>query len=392
MIHSVMAGPRSRSAKRLLGTLCAAGVCCFVPAAARGQSGWLPTSWFTPQTVDTRAMYPLAEKDGPWLVLATTFRGQGARDDARRLVQELRSRHGLTAYTHERAFDYTGTQSGVGFNPDGSPKKMRYANAEQVLEVAVLVGDFASCEDARGQKVLRTIKSLHPAALSGEAGKSRAFSDFRALTGIEKAAKGPMHLAFMIPNPLLPEEFFARQQVDEFVREMNADVTHSLLDCPARYSVRVATFTGSGTIGRAAETEESRASGLVDMGKLITSMRGSGWKDPAVRSLPSESRLVEAADKAHRLTVALRRAGWQAWEFHDRESSIVCVGGIDQLAVRQADGKAVVHPEITRIVTSLGPDPAKLAQGVIEPRAFDGIFLDVDPKPIDVPRAPSGRR
>jgi hypothetical protein len=101
---------------------------------------------------------------------------------------------------------------------------------------------------------------------------------------------------------------------------------------------------------------------------------------------------VEAADKAHRLTEALRRAGFQAWEFHDRESSIVCVGSINQLAVQQADGKAVVNPEITKIIAALGPNPAKLAQGVIEPRAFDGIFLDVDPKPIDVPRVPTKRR
>ena len=35
-------------------------------------------------------MHPLAEKDGPWLVLATTFRGETAREDARRLVHELR--------------------------------------------------------------------------------------------------------------------------------------------------------------------------------------------------------------------------------------------------------------------------------------------------------------
>jgi hypothetical protein len=29
---------------------------------------------------------------------------------------------------------------------------------------------------------------------------------------------------------------------------------------------------------------------------------------------------------------------------------------------------------------------------VIEPRIIDGILLDVDPKPIDVPRVPTRRR
>ncbi|MEY3206405.1 MAG: hypothetical protein RLZZ21_2736, partial [Planctomycetota bacterium] len=104
-----------------------------------------------------------------------------------------------------------------------------------------------------------------------------------------------------------------------------------------------------------------------------------------------ESRLVEAADKAHRLTEALRRQGWQAWEFHDRDSSIVCVGSIDQLSMPQGGGRAAVHPEITRIVAGLGPDPAALASGQVVPRSFDGIMLDVQPKPIDVPRPAAGR-
>jgi len=335
---------------------------------ARAQSGWLPTSWFAQETVDAKSMFPLAEGDGPWLVLATTFRGEGARDDARRLSHELRNRHKLKAYTHEKSFDYTGNMRGLGLNPDGSPKKMRFAKAEQVTEVAVLVGDFASFDDPRGQKMLTRIKTLQPESLAGGSGKSQSFADFRRMMGLDKnAAKGPMHLAFVIPNPLLPEDFFTRHEVDKFVLDMNADVTNSLLDCPGRYSVRVATFTGAGTFDQ----------------KAIQ----SGGKE-----VEFQSRLVEAAEKAHRLTEALRRAGWQAWEFHDRESSIVCVGNIDQLAVPGPSGGTATHPEIVRIVNQLGPDPAKLAVGQILPRSVDGIMLDVQPKPVDVPRVPTGRR
>ena len=72
-----------------------AAACLLAAAApeARAQSGWLPTSWFSQGEVDSNAMYPLAEKDGPWLVMAATFRGDGARGDARRLVHELRGKH-----------------------------------------------------------------------------------------------------------------------------------------------------------------------------------------------------------------------------------------------------------------------------------------------------------
>jgi hypothetical protein len=365
------------------------------PAAAIGQSGWLPTTWFSAgETVDSQAMYPLAEKDGPWLVLATTFRGEGAREDARKLVQELRSGHRFQAYTHEKAFDFTGEQRGMGLNPDGTPKRMRYANEGHVVEVAVLVGDFASFEDPRGQKMLQKVKQLRPRSLAGAAA-NRLESDFlqanRQLGG--GATKPPLHAALLIPNPLLPADFFSRQQIDEFVMEMNADVTHGLLDCPGRYTVRVATFTGAGTFntGSGEQVDEPEGS-FVDVNRFIGALKGNGWKDPQLRGVQQESRLVEAADKAHRLTEALRRNGWQAWEFHDRDSSIVCVGSIDQLAVPAPGGGQSPHPEVARIVTALGPDPAALARGQIMPRSFDGILLDVQPKPIDVPRPPAGRR
>ncbi len=376
-------------------------VALLVPAVAAAQGGWLPTTWFAPTQVDTQAMHPLAENDGPWLVLATTFRGESARDEARRLVQELRSRHKLDAYTHEKSFDYTGRQQGIGLNPDGTPKTMRYANAGHVVEVAVLVGDFASCEDPRGQAALQRIKTLRPESLGGPSGKSRLVSDFllanrdQLRTGGPAAEKPPMHAAILIPNPLLPDGYFAPQQIDDFVLAMNADVEHSLLDCPGRFTVRVATFTGAGTFdpGAAADSAAGgRSDGLVDVNRFVEALRGTGWRDPQVRARQSESRLVEAADKAHRLTVALRRAGWPAWEFHDRESSIVCVGSVDQLAVPQAAGRPAVHPEITRIVRELGPDPAGLAQGRIVPKSFAGVMLDLEPKPIDVPRAPTRRR
>lgn len=367
------------------------------PQPSFAQSGWLPTTWFTGGDVDPQAMYPLAEKDGPWLVLATTFRGEGAREDARKLVQELRGSHRLTAFTHEKAFDYTGEQRGMGLNPDGTPKRMRYANEGHVVEVAVLVGDFASAEDPRAQKMLQKVKQLRPNSLAGTKA-NRLESDFiqanRDHVGGAGATKPPLHTALLIPNPLLPADYFSRQQIDEFVMEMNADVTHSLLDCPARYTVRVATFTGAGTFNTGSSQVEPEAEddGLVDVNRFLEVLKGNGWKDPQLRGVEEESRLVEAADKAHRLTEALRRNGWPAWEFHDRDSSIVCVGNIDQLTLPGPGGRKMPHPEVARIVGSLGPDPAALARGQIMPRAFDGIMLDVQPRPIDVPRTPAGRR
>ena len=67
------------------------------------------------------------------------------------------------------------------------------------------------------------------------------------------------------------------------------------------------------------------------------------------------------------------------------------MGSIDRLAVPGADGRPQVHPEIARIVAALAPDQAALASGQIVPRSFDGVMLDLQPKPIDVPRQPTRR-
>ncbi|MCA9204891.1 MAG: hypothetical protein KDA59_17675, partial [Planctomycetales bacterium] len=67
------------------------------------------------------------------------------------------------------------------------------------------------------------------------------------------------------------------------------------------YTVQVATFGGEVT---------------VDPNKV----------EKLSNSRDASDKLVVAADKAHRLTLALRRRGVEAYEFHDRFASIVTVG------------------------------------------------------------------
>ena len=82
------------------------------PTPAAGQGGWLPTTWFTKSQTDPQAMYPLSEQNGPWLVLVTTFRGDGARDDAR-------VHHTSGDYEH-RCNRYNPTTGGKPFDPSES--------------------------------------------------------------------------------------------------------------------------------------------------------------------------------------------------------------------------------------------------------------------------------
>ena len=53
-----------------------------------------------------------------------------------------------------------------------------------------------------------------------------------------------MRNAFITTNPLLPDEYFVPKGLDRLVLEMNEPVKYSLLDCPGKYTVKIATFTG----------------------------------------------------------------------------------------------------------------------------------------------------
>src|SRR3954462_6397544 len=87
--------------------------------------------------------YSLTDKNGPWMVMATTFSGEGAEDQAYALVQELRTKYGLPAYTFKKEFDFSKPVEGRGVNKYGESLKMKHQKAE-INEIAVLVGDYAS--------------------------------------------------------------------------------------------------------------------------------------------------------------------------------------------------------------------------------------------------------
>jgi len=324
--------------------------------------------------------YPLSEDNGPWLIMCTTFSGEGSRAAAQKLVYELRKEHKLEAYTYARRYSFTGQQRGLGFTKTGKPKTMRYLNPAEYDEIAVLVGDFPSVEDNRLQRALETIKHLHPQALSWgqEAREKQRFSGLRELQrrivgDPQKQKKGPMGHAFATRNPVLPPANMTGE-VDDFVLDMNRDVKYGLLDCPGRFTVRVATFRGDVVIDPKKVAEYERRGG-----KLST-------------------RLEEAAIKANRLTVALRRRGVEAYEFHDREESVVTVGSFQSVGTRRFDGALQVDPHITAIIQRFGaaediqtrtPGNFMLRDNQmagLKPKSLEGIPFDVQPTVMDVPR------
>lgn len=256
----------------------------------------------------------LTEKHGPWMIMAASFHGEGAEESAEELALELRRRYHLKAFVHQQETKLD-QDLPVGLDQYGNPKQFKYASAGDgvIAGAVVLVGHFEAVDSSAAQRQLEKVKyEVHPDCLNGPSETRDRLSFFGMRNSLRKVlpenheiqAKGPLGHAFITTNPLLPNEYFAPQGVDKFVERMNRDVEHSLLDLESRFTVRVATFRGLSAIGDRALEEAASDDG-------------------------SNSQLAKAAEKAHELVEALRARGWEAYEFHDRDESIVAIGGFD---------------------------------------------------------------
>ena len=328
----------------------------------------------------------LQANHGPWLVMCASFSGDTAEQDARRLATDLQRRR-LNCYLYRQNFDFSGTFLGKGWathtGPDQKlqPKKMKVANHSEVNEVAVLVGDFTSIDSPDAQKTLKMIKTLSAGDLknTGDIEKSQSFKQwkdqFKRTAGNEtKKPKGPLGAAFLIANPLLPEDYLKQKGMDEFVLKMNRNLKHSLFDCPEKYSVRVATFRGFFTVN-AKEMEEHE--------KKHNWLKKSGKADP-------DSKSLKAMEDALLLTQELRRRGVEAYQFHDRVESYVCVGSFDHI---KQNGK--LNEEIIKVILAFKAEERDVSgySNAMKPKSLNSkklrkrkIYFDAQPVPVLVPR------
>lgn len=349
-------------------------------SAASAQAPWQKLNMFRKVEADPEKDYEISEDNGPWMIMAATFAGKGGEAQARELILELRKKYRLEAHLHSQQFDYTQPVKGLHVDKYGNPQTMKHRRAYKSEEFAVLVGNYASADDPQAQRDLEKIKSLTPEALksSKERGSYQQLASWRKLIGKmapdrkganSDTARGPMSRAFVTTNPLLPEQFFATRGVDKLVESMNDGVKHSLLDCPGKYTVQVATFTGKVVIDQ------------TKVQQILADDR------------PVEGGLVDAAEKAHKVCTALREKGYEAYEFHDRGMSIVTVGGFDSVGTPRADGKTEINPKIHKIMQTFAASDQKLPanfgySNVLgrRPKSLDGVALDAQPLPVTVPK------
>lgn len=332
---------------------------------------WAKLIPFQRVEADADKTYELTENNGPWMVMAASFSGAGAANDAKALVLELRGQFGVEAYTFERKYDYTDTVVGVGYDRYGGPKKMRYMNDTSHTSYAVLVGNYDSVDNSDLQRTLNKVKKARPKVFdNGYSVKTDTIKTIRrklkeTLQSDDNQETGPMGNAFVTRNPLLPEEFFRPQGLDELVLSMNQETKYSLLQCPGKYSVRVATFRG------AVELDQKKI------------------EEIEKKNIVSGSRLARAAEKAEKLAADLRAQGVEAYTFHDRFESVVTVGSFDSVGTPRRDGKMEINPQVHRVIEGYkGQTEIKAGDGLVgyKPKRLNGIVFDVQPVPIEVPR------
>lgn len=351
---------------------------------------------------DPQGDYTLTEEHGPWLIMAMYFAGEEGEAQARELVLDLRQNHNLNAFHWGMSFQLDDANPGRGIDEYGGRIRRRYRRGNQVTQHAVLVGNFPSLGDPEVQNLLKQIKSITPDTLRPDGEGPTAES----LTNVDKFRKylrknhgkdgqtGPMSHAFVTRNPLLPKEYFAPTGIEEDVAKWNSRQEFSLLKCPKKYSIKVATFKGRTTLVKAAKNKN-----------IDTRTRKAKKDDP----------LVRAVKNAHLLTMALREKGWEAYEFHDRYESYVTVGSFDG-GQQTANGNVVLNHRDAKIITDTfgasSPNnifnrPAQQdlqleqqkrrqfttllgTQGQVangfHPKKFVGLPFDIYPEPMAVPR------
>lgn len=346
-------------------------------------------------TGDAKSLALKAEH-GPWLILAATISGEDGQTKAVQLANEIRTTLKLPAFVLKKEFDSSGvlgaTQATVA-ELDGTTTKYRawtqYANPSQDVVYAVLVGEFPSTEDPRITKTLNQIQNARPKALmEGEADtKDSAWlvQQYRSVIrsrNARQANKGPMGAAFVTKNPMLPDDYFQGPALDSFVEKINKQVEFSLIDCPGRFTVRVASFYGKS---------------------------GSDMLNHRIKNTDEISDALDhAALQANKMVTELRRRGVEAYEFHDRFGSFVTIGSFDRLGPEQQNGTFQYDAQILQVMNQYcgyrqieGQDPrtgARIVKSSINAVDFKGpgnkrtsIPFDLEGKPMAVPKRDSSK-
>jgi len=231
----------------------------------------LPTLSIGRRSDPAKQRFELTSRNGPYMVLVTTFLGPSAKANALKLVHELREKHRIDAYIYV-------------WNDEKPTSKLmpkRYGLLSRMQQVAVLAGNFDSL-NGEAQRTLRAIKQLQPQCLRDQ-------------------GPFPLRGAILVYNPLIPPSLRkTAKKKDKLLAKINRG-PYNIVHCKGKYTIQVALWTGRVLIGQDAEKDVQ----------------------------PSQ-KLYEAAANAEELVRLLRKAGYEAYVYHGRQVSAVTVGSFNR--------------------------------------------------------------
>ncbi len=301
---------------------------------------------------DPKKDYFLKDSNGNWLAMAAKFSDEKAAYRAKKLAYELRKAYKMEAFVFK--FDPSANLDAFSAEVDAA-KNFHYQTAQSV-EYAVLVGGYPVGDDLELQKTLERLRRCQPESLKDDPASKVLAQKFQEMARKDQkyAGYGPMGGAFAVPNPLLPKEFFSQKGiVDSYVEKLNSDGKYSLLNNDKLYTVRIATF--SGDVAMYKNTQGPKTDEM-------------------------QSRLRYAGLRAAALCEALRKAGVEAWEFHDRDCSFVTIGSFDSYGVEQANGQIELNPKIDQIMKKYGGKLVNGEDGRSKYRAYTVVVDIPDPE------------
>ena len=271
---------------------------------------WSPCHAAPRVEADPSKDYRITPEVGPWVICAASYTGPSAAVLAKQLVLQIRQRDNLPAYYFDRGEKERREQEEYlnqfrqRAGPDVRLRKVRIPD-----QYAVLIGGYPDMDSAR--RALNTVKRLKPPELKLGPNQTTMDRTIDPQTG-RILEVNPFATAFVARNPSLPPTPQSQNKPDDpFLKELNAGVEYSLLQCNRPYTLAVKEYHGISVI-----QPRSGASAFLD--KI-----GLGRKTET---------LSASALQAHELARVLREhLHLEAYVLHTRRSSIVTVGGFDGL-------------------------------------------------------------
>jgi hypothetical protein len=264
---------------------------------------WAAPPNFSGKTNEIEAVkgkkYVLGPQHGPWMIMVASLSepppeyradGPGPVEAAHDLVYELRKK-GIPAYFFEQQEEIQPLHT-----LDHGGRAARRVVKAKDHRVCVIAGNYPSADDTVAQKTLNWIKDFSPPAFKEHA-------VFHPTPGRPKPLSG----AFLTINPLLSPADLAQQQTDPLLLKLNTGRKYSLLNNQGKYTLVVASFRGKAELLSKSENRDLEISKALDE---------AGYHAEILCQLLREQKLHHQRQ-------------FDAYVWHDRDRSLVCVGAFD---------------------------------------------------------------